>query len=239
MEAPRETPLPPRDREAMRQRCMTKLPRWYSPYVHLGLTSSSGLAVLIAALFVIRDLRPIELLTIPIVYVLSNAVEWRAHKSLLHRRSVIAPVLYDRHTPQHHMLFITEDMAVRSAREWFYVLIPPYGALLIGVANAPLAAALWFELSPNVAALYLVTAVGYVVGYEWLHLAYHLDPESTIGRMAIVRFLRRHHAIHHDPRLMQRWNFNVTVPLWDLVRRTYVRPANAEQMVHAQVTRAQ
>jgi sterol desaturase/sphingolipid hydroxylase (fatty acid hydroxylase superfamily) len=37
-----------------------------------------------------------------------------------------------------------------------------------------------------------------------------------------VRILRRHHAIHHDPRLMQRYNFNVTVPLWDWVRGTIV-----------------
>jgi sterol desaturase/sphingolipid hydroxylase (fatty acid hydroxylase superfamily) len=38
-----------------------------------------------------------------------------------------------------------------------------------------------------------------------------------------VRALRRHHAVHHDPELMQRWNFNVTVPLWDLVRGTIHR----------------
>jgi sterol desaturase/sphingolipid hydroxylase (fatty acid hydroxylase superfamily) len=123
------------------------------------------------------------------------------------------------------MLFITDDMAVRSANEWYYVLIPPYGAMLIFVVNAPIAAGLWLQGLPNVAALFLVTAVAYVVGYEWLHLSYHQPPDSFVGRLALVRILRRHHALHHDPRLMQRYNFNVTVPLWDLVRGTYVSDA--------------
>ena len=35
--------------------------------------------------------------------------------------------------------------------------------------------------------------------------------------------LRRHHALHHDPKLMQKWNFNVSLPLWDLVRGTIAR----------------
>jgi sterol desaturase/sphingolipid hydroxylase (fatty acid hydroxylase superfamily) len=35
-------------------------------------------------------------------------------------------------------------------------------------------------------------------------------------------WLREQHRRHHHPRLMQRWNFNVTVPLWDWVRGTRV-----------------
>jgi len=63
--------------------------------------------------------------------------------------------------------------------------------------------------------------------YEWLHLSYHLPPESWIGRRALIRILKRHHAIHHEPRLMQRWNFNVTLPLWDRVRGTYAKSREA------------
>jgi sterol desaturase/sphingolipid hydroxylase (fatty acid hydroxylase superfamily) len=38
-----------------------------------------------------------------------------------------------------------------------------------------------------------------------------------------VRAMRRHHQLHHAPHLMNRRNFNVTVPAWDLVRSTYYR----------------
>ncbi|MEO8877793.1 MAG: hypothetical protein ABI461_19525 [Polyangiaceae bacterium] len=51
----------------------------------------------------------------PISYVVSNMTEWRAHKDLLHRRTPPLQVLYDRHTPQHHVIFITGDMAMRAA----------------------------------------------------------------------------------------------------------------------------
>ena len=68
---------------------------------------------------------------------------------------------------------------------------------------------------------------GYVVVYEWLLLSYHLPADSFIGSLALIRFLRTTHAIHHDPRLMQRFNFNVTLPLWDLVRGTWVRDRQA------------
>ncbi|MBK7399278.1 MAG: hypothetical protein IPJ34_24170 [Myxococcales bacterium] len=37
-----------------------------------------------------------------------------------------------------------------------------------------------------------------------------------------MRFLREHHRRHHHPRLMQRWNFNVTIPLFDWLHRSVV-----------------
>ena len=35
--------------------------------------------------------------------------------------------------------------------------------------------------------------------------------------------------MHHDPKLMQRWNMNVTVPLWDWVRGTVADKDAAEE----------
>ena len=72
----------------------------------------------------------------------------------------------------------------------------------------------------NIAALFLATCMFYTVSYEWLHLSYHLPPDSFVGRRWLVRVLRRHHATHHTPELMQRWNFNVPLPLWEFLRGT-------------------
>lgn len=224
----RETPLPGHDRDALRARTDAEAPGWYSPWGHLAAPSIVGLAVITWAAWVVESPSPWELLVIPLVFVLSNAVEWRAHRDLLHKRHWLAPVLYDRHTPVHHMLFLTEDMEVRSTREWRMVLIPPYGILLIAAGNFPLTLALWHAGLHNVAALYIATALAYVVLYEWLHLSFHQPVDGFVGRRWIVRALRDHHAIHHDPRLMQRWNFNVVFPLWDLIRRTHVSRAERE-----------
>ena len=73
----------------------------------------------------------------------------------------------------------------------------------------------------NFAVLAFATSMGYVLLYEWLHLSYHMPADSFIGRLEIIQILRRHHATHHAPELMQKWNFNVTVPLWDFLLRTH------------------
>lgn len=225
-------PVPARDgviaadrREAIRARELDATPRWYRGWLHLGTTTVIGIVCGTPLLFLVRDLRWWELLVVPLTWIVSNATEWRAHRDLLHKRSRVAPILYDQHTPIHHTIYVTDDMAIRDAREWRVVLIPAYGIALIFVGVLPLLALFWFRGWVNVAALFAATTMFYVVSYEWLHLSYHLPADSRIGRTRIVRTLRRHHAIHHDPRLMQHWNFNVTVPLWDWVRRTAWSPA--------------
>ncbi len=232
MDAPRESALPSKQREELRARVLGNVPGWYNPYAHLLVPAVFGIAVIVLSIVAIHDLKPLEILTLPIVFVLSNMVEWRAHRDLLHKRSKIAPVLYDQHTPIHHMLFITDDMAVKSTREWRFVLIPAYGIVMLVVGNALLAAVIWMLGYQNIAALYLIGVTAFVLSYEWLHLSYHLPKGHPIGELSMIRFLRRHHALHHDPRNMQKWNFNVTVPLWDLVRRTYLKsraPTAAEE----------
>lgn len=68
---------------------------------------------------------------------------------------------------------------------------------------------------PDAAWLFAATGMGYFALYEWLHLAYHLDPDGQVGRLPGMKRLRRHHTVHHDPRNMGRVNFNVTFPLAD------------------------
>lgn len=239
VEPPREEPLPPKDREALRARLIERVEqKSYHPLLHLFGPAIGGTAIIAAVLSTLENVQPLELLTIPLVFLLSNAVEWRAHKNLLHHRSRLVPILYDRHTPQHHMVFITDDLAARSRTEWSFVLIPAFGLMLIGMLNLPISALLYYFVSHNVGALYLANALGYVLMYEWLHLSYHLPPESPIGKLSLIRFLRRHHATHHDPRLMQKWNFNVTVPLWDWVRNTYYGLPSNKATVASNVSRS-
>ena len=215
----------PAAREAFRAELMARIPRWYSPWLHLASPSLVGLGIAAACLALLHDVRLVELMTVPVVLLAANAFEWRVHRDLLHHRVRFAglAVLYDRHTPELHRVFVTEDMAIRSPREFRLVLVPAYGIAGIAVADLPLAAVLWLAGQHNVAALFLATSLAYFASYEMLHLSYHLAPDSLIGRNPLIRVLRRHHATHHSPELMQRWNFNVTLPLWDWVRGTIYR----------------
>ncbi len=224
---PIETPLSLERRTALRDRLLAETPRWYVPWVHLCVPSSVGIVAIVYAITRLDHLRPLELLTVPLVYLFANAFEWWIHGAALHRRHVLAPVLYDQHTPKHHMLYLTDDMAMRDAREYRLVLIPAYGLFLIFVGQIPVNVALRWLGFPNVAWLYLATTIAYAVSYEWLHFSYHLPHEHPVARNPIIKRLARHHAVHHDPRIMQRWNMNVTVPLTDYLMGTAVEAAAA------------
>jgi sterol desaturase/sphingolipid hydroxylase (fatty acid hydroxylase superfamily) len=79
----------------------------------------------------------------------------------------------------------------------------------------PSSALVYFFASPNTARLFAATAVGYYLLYEWLHISYHVSPGSFVGRLAIVRALRKLHTAHHDLTLMGKYNFNITFPIGD------------------------
>lgn len=211
-------------RNAVRQRALAQIPWWYVPYVHLAATTGTGLVVLVASVIAIARLEPgvrwTDLLVIPGVVLFANYYEWRVHKDVLHKRFWPFGVLYDQHTPMHHMVYVEEDMAIRDVKELRLVLIPAAGVLGIVLAAAPLAVGLAWVWSAAAGWLFLLTTSLFMVTYEVLHLCYHAPAESFINRLALIRILRAHHARHHDPRWMQRYNFNVTVPLFDWIMGT-------------------
>lgn len=202
-------------RDRVRSQALGNIPSWYSPWGHLGATLSIGLGVLVLSILEVHSPTLLEWLVIPLVFVFANWFEWRVHKHVLHRRRWPVQIIYDRHTPMHHMVYVEEDMEVRSWRELRLVLIPAFGVVTVVAVTAPFAAAVAWLWSANAGWLFLVSASLYMVSYEVFHLAYHLPRTTFIGRMWLVKKLRAHHARHHDPRLMQRYNFNVTVPLFD------------------------
>ena len=214
---------PLRARDRVRVKAVDAIPWWYSPWGHLAFPSLVGLGLIATTLSMLHEPTWREWLTVPIVLVLVNLNEWSIHRNILHQRTWPLEILFWRHTPEHHVVFIRDDMAMRSRQEFRLVLIPWYGILGIFVTALPVTTALWFLVSHNIAALWVATSMGYVVAYEWLHLSYHLPADSVIGRSGIIRWLRRTHAMHHTPELMQKWNFNVTVPLADLVLGTFYR----------------
>jgi hypothetical protein len=161
-----------------------------------------------------------DLLVIPGVILFANYYEWRVHKHVLHRRFWPFEIVYDKHTPMHHMVYVEEDMALRDVRELRLILIPAAGVLGIVLAAAPVAIGIAHFWSSAAGWLFLLTTSLFMVSYELLHLCYHAPEDSFVGRRWIIRVLRAHHARHHDPRLMQRYNFNVTVPLFDWIMGT-------------------
>jgi hypothetical protein len=209
-------------RDRVRQAALAEIPWWYSPYGHLAATTGIGLLVLAVSAYQLRAtaIRWTDLLVIPFVCLLANFYEWRVHKMVLHKRFWPFEVIYDKHTPMHHMVYVEHDMALRSAKEFRLVLIPAAGVLGIVLAATPFALGLAYFWSAAAGWFFLLTSSLFMVTYEVLHLCYHAPEDSFIGRLRAIRLLRAHHAKHHDPRLMQKYNFNVTIPLFDWIMGT-------------------
>lgn len=196
----------------------------YRGLVHLATTSTVALGGAAIALAGLRDVRPVEWLVLPIGFLVANLAEYLGHRGPMHRRRRALDILFRRHTLQHHGFFPHDDMAASSSRDWKAVLFPWYVVLFfLGAIAAPIAVVVYFALGENAARLFAALALGYFVLYEWLHLAYHQPDDSWVGRLGVVRALRRHHARHHDPRRMTEGNFNITFPIGDALFGTVLR----------------
>lgn len=197
----------------LRERVIAAAPRWYSPHAHLAMTSLLGLAPIVVGVTIADVHWPFA----AAVLVLASVVEWLAHRYVLHVRRPLLGVLYDEHTPEHHTIFTTDDMAIRDLSEARLVLIPSSGIVAILAVMSPLPIALALAGYPDLAGTAMIVGAGYVLAYEWIHLAAHLPDRPWL---APIRFLRRHHAIHHHPARMRRVNFNVALPLVDAIAGT-------------------
>jgi hypothetical protein len=215
-------------REQLRAQLVTRwIPPTYSPRKHLLIPSTIGLLGVVAMLALLRSLRPVELWTIPLTLLMGFGLEWRVHKDLLHRRLPPFQILYDRHERLHHVVFTQKDMGLRGRHEMGLVLLPPFAIVLLLGMLLPLGLLMAQVLPRNCALLFVATSLGFFLLYEWLHLAYHLPVQTRIGQNSLIAQLRSLHQRHHDPRLMKRWNFNVTVPVFDVLHRTLWSPARA------------
>ena len=220
-----ETTQPLTKRDRVRAEVLARTPRWYSEWMHLAFPSAFGITAIVVALVRLDAPSWLELCAVPAFLVFLNVDEWFIHRNILHRRTWPLQALFWRHTPEHHLIFVRNDMAMRSTKEFRLVLIPSYGIVAIFLTTFPVTLAFWTFVSSNVAMLWVACSMGYVVSYEWLHLAYHLPAAHPISKNRVITWLRQQHAVHHTPELMQRWNFNVTIPFGDwLLGTTYRGP---------------
>lgn len=196
----------------------------YSGPLHLATTV--GVSVLIALLcaVMLEDVSPLEWLTIPLTFLYANLIEYAGHRGPMHRKTRFLEPIFERHTVQHHSFFTDEAATIDTTRDFKAVLFPPIMLLFFhGCFALPVGALLFFMVSPNVCYLFVITAILYFLNYELLHLAYHMDPQSRVGRLPFMNRLRSHHLRHHDRSLMTSYNFNITYPLCDYLFGTVYR----------------
>lgn len=207
----------------------TQMSRFYSGAGHLIFTSTLCIGIIAWSLSRIEALTWLELLTVPITFLYANLSEYLGHRGPMHHKRRFVGLVFKRHTLQHHRYFTNNAMECESSRDFKMILFPPVLIIFFFLVFAlPVGAALVALLSPNIGYLFVATAIGYFLNYEWLHLLYHQPESSLLFKIPGMRALRRHHLIHHDTALMARANFNITYPICDALFRTRSRTESAK-----------
>lgn len=190
--------------------------RSWTGWLHLGVVTAGVVIGMVVLGGRLDHVGAGELLALPGGYVFANVVEYLVHRYLMHAPRPGLGRMYKRHTGQHHRFFTDEAMTTDSARDFAIILFPPFVVVFfLGLIATPVALALGWLLSPDAGVLFGMVALSYFLFYEWMHLASHLPPDSRLGRLPGVAFVREHHRAHHDPRRMRHQNFNITIPLTD------------------------
>ncbi len=199
------------------------IPAWYRGELHVAWTAA---CVLGPAAYCLRQLRgpsALELACVPAMFVLGSLVVWALHKHVLHRPVPGLRRVYVIHTLQHHRFYTYEHGEPDSTRDYYITLFPLAFGPCLALSAYLLGRFVVSAISPNLGLLFTIMAVVYYGLYELVHLASHLPAHARVLRLPLLRHLREHHRLHHDPRLMRKHNFNIVLPLFDWLFGTRAR----------------
>jgi hypothetical protein len=199
----------------------------YAPRLHAAFVFAAGLGFATWRVVGLRAGAP-ALLGLVAGLVVFNVGVYAVHRGLGHTKTRLGRAFYRRHTVEHHQFFLAEAMAYEDLRDLRVVLFPPWLLVvvaLIALGLGALAAALaGLVLTPaTAAAAGDALAAGVVLGYllyELFHLSHHLPDDHPLPRLPWFRHARQLHRLHHRPGLMREANFNIVLPLTDLVLGT-------------------
>lgn len=202
-----------------REQIINQIPISYNPIGHLLIPAFVGLLVIIGSLLLISHFSWWMLGLAVLVLFISFGLEWFMHRDILHKPwKYLEPINY-KHV-MHHFIYTDEDMTLKSSREWHLILMPAYAIVAVLAFILPSIGLFWVIFGKDIALVILSTMVGFYLSYEWLHLSYHLPADSWFGQTKAIKYLRKHHQIHHKPENMRDFNFNVTVPVFDWIMGT-------------------
>lgn len=187
--------------------------------------------LLAVSLSLARQAQPVDWWLVIVFLICANFIEWGFHRYPMHRPMALPPgarLLYLNHALIHHRAFLHDSMPLADPRELGLILMPWYTMLLVLALGLPVALFAWWLRGPGVFGIFYVMALCYYLAYELLHALYHTDADTQrrlrLHDNRLFQFLRAHHAHHHRLDRMARVNFNVTVPLADVVLGTREPP---------------
>ena len=151
-------------------------------------------------------------------FVVCSFFEWGLHRFVMHRKTFLS-FPYELHAVGHHGIFKGDETYHAQNEEMkSHVVFIARDYILLLLANLPLwATAEWFLARPFMIGGFLAT-FAYLQIFNSAHLLWHIPSGSWVEHTRLFRWAKERHRIHHDN---QGVNFNLVLPLADLLFRTY------------------
>lgn len=207
-----------------REKFMAENSIWYSGVFHYVFNGTLLFGSCVFLFAQVESLQLLELLTIPVTLVLGSLTIYLIHRYPLHQKyKSVRKQTYDQHTLVHHRFFTHELYDVGKEEQSYTFLFPPIVVFSFCAVFLP---GLYFLtqlfLPSNIVFLLVGMSSVYFILYEIVHYTSHLPEKHRLMRIGYFRRMRKHHLDHHDPRLMEQYNFNIVCPLFDYVFGTKI-----------------
>lgn len=206
---------------------------WYSGPFHY-LFNGTLLAGSATFLFLqIDDWQWNYLWTLPVMMILGSLAVYLIHRYPLHQKyRSVRKETYDKHTLMHHRFYTNTVYRVGPNEKSHTFLFPPLVVILFCGIFLPVFFLLtWLIFPSDIAFLMTGIASLYFILYEIVHYTSHLPSSHWLMKVGYFRKMRKHHLDHHDPRLMEKYNFNIVLPLFDYLFRTKITSTEKEVIV--------
>ena len=202
-----------------------ELPRYYSGIIHVIFAATVLVSATLYHGLQIQEISMGVCIAIPIIFLFGNWIEYVLHRFPLHHLRPGFKEIFKIHTKQHHQYFTDKAMGFETHKDFHLVFFPYWSPILFVVATSALGHfALAPIFSPEIGHLFAAMAPLNLFLYEILHFCYHLDEKNPLTKIPFIRTLRQHHIVHHNPGLMKKYNFNLTMPIFDWIYGTTYEP---------------
>lgn len=157
-----------------------------------------------------------------VLFVYAGLFEYAFHRWVLHRPSHVLPYPFEVHVLLHHQVFRGDGRYhVQEENDRNLILFQWWQASLLLAVHAPVVWAI--ERTSGVPVFWsgMAALAAYYAVYEYLHWCMHNPAGRWVERMRLFRYLDARHRLHHAK---WRVNFNVVLPIGDLLFGTIRRP---------------
>lgn len=192
-------------------------PKFYSPALHVCFNIGTLLALVVFHFTAVKAMTPASWAMMLAMLIIGNMAVWWIHQYPLHRRWKWWSFPYDAHTVQHHRYFTSDHILLEEKDEIYDVMFPWFVVAGFAIVAQPIFyfLVLFLSGSEDLAHVFAGSAAAYFILYEFVHTSNHLRDDHIILKIPGLKFMKEHHRLHHNPKLMGKYNMGIVFPFAD------------------------